>query len=84
MDLVNVEKALEGLRGALKKDGADLIVKSADEDRIELSLVLGEGACLDCIVGGEILTAKIKIALSKVFPQVPKIELHDPTMGNSV
>ncbi len=78
MNIAEVEKGLEGLRKGLKADGADLLVQNLDEACIELSLVLGESACLECIVSTEILTAKVRTALGKILPQVPKILLHDP------
>ena len=78
MDALEIEKALEGLRRALKSDGADLVVSSLSDDCIDLSLVLQENACLECIVSGEMLLAKVRIVLSKVFPFLPKIVLHDP------
>ncbi len=78
MNLGDVEKALEGLRSCLKKDGADLVIQTVDGDRIELALVLGESSCLECIVGSEMIIAKARMALSKIAPNVPEILLHDP------
>lgn len=78
MNSGEVEKALDSLRKGLKKDGADLVVQNVDESCIELNLVLVESSCLECIVSAEILVAKARMALGKVFPKVPKIFLHDP------
>ena len=78
MNTVDVEKALEGLQKGLRSDGAELAVKSASNDCIELNLILKEDACLECIVGSDILQAMVRRALSKVIPTVPKIVLHDP------
>lgn len=78
MGIEEVEKGLEGLRKGLRADGADLLVRNVSEECIELSLVLGENACLECIVSADILAAKVRMTLGKVLPQVPKILLHDP------
>ena len=78
MEQNDVEKALEGLRVGLRKDGADLNVNSVAGDCIDLSLIFKESTCQDCIVGTDLLLAKIRLALSKALPQVPKIVLHDP------
>ncbi len=78
MDLVSVEKALQGLRTGLKQDGADLLVKSINDDCIEVNLVMSDATCRECIVNKEILLAKIKIALGKISPKAPRIVLNDP------
>ena len=78
MDVEGVEKALAGLRVGLKSDGADLIVNSVSADCIELSLVFEGNECPECIVGAEMLLAKVRLLLGKVFPQLPRLVLHDP------
>ena len=78
MDLAEMEKALEGIRIGLKKDGADLVVNSINNDCIELSLIVQPGACLECIVSSDILLAKVRLVLSKIVQIVPRIMLHDP------
>ncbi len=78
MNLGDIEKALEGLRKALRSDGADLIVNTASDECIELSLILQDDTCLECIVSSEMLLAKVRIVLSKIVPALPKIVLHDP------
>lgn len=84
MDLVDVEKALEGLRTGLKQDGADLIVKNINNDCVELTLFMSDATCKECIVSKEILLAKIKIVLGKIFPKVPRIILNDPRSPSSL
>ncbi len=78
MDAGEIEKALEGVRKGLRSDGADLVVKSLSNDCIELNLVLGDNACLECIVSNDILQAMVRRALGKVVATVPRIVLHDP------
>ena len=78
MNFAEAAGALDGLRTSLKSDGADLAVKSVSNDSIELSLIFRDTTCKECIVGSDLLAAKVRIALGKVFPQVPKIVIHDP------
>ena len=78
MDVEGLEKALEGLRVGLRSDGADLIVNSVSADCIDLSLIFTQKECPECIVSGEMLLAKVRLILGKVFPQLPKLVLHDP------
>jgi len=83
VDMIVVEKGLEGLRKGLKADGADLLILKAKEECIELRLVIGGDACLECIVSADILTAKVKMALGRVLSHVPQIVLHDPRQGEA-
>ena len=78
MDIGDIDKALEGLRKGLRSDGSDLVVNNLSDDSIELSLILQEDACLECIVSNDILLVMVRRALSKVMPTVPRIVLHDP------
>lgn len=78
MDVAEVERALQGLRVGLQSDGADLIVNSASADCIDLSLTFTAHECPECIVGTEMLLAKVRMVLGKVFPQLPRLVLHDP------
>ncbi len=78
MDVQGVERALEGLRAGLRIDGADLIVNSVSTDCVDLSLVLKENACPECIVDSEMLLTKVRLILNKVLPQLPRVVLHDP------
>jgi hypothetical protein len=78
MDLLDVEKALENVRIGLKRDGADLVVNSSNDEGIELSLIIENSACLECIVSNEILIAKVQRSLSKVVSTVPRVVIHDP------
>ena len=78
MELADVEKALEGLRLGLRRDGADLNVHSVGGDCVDLSLIFKDSTCQECIVGTDLLLAKIRLALGKALTQVPKVVLHDP------
>lgn len=78
MSAEQVQKALEGLCKGLRSDGADLVVDSANEENIELSLILKENACLECIVPIDVLQSHVRIVLSKAFEKLPQIVLHDP------
>lgn len=78
MNRADVEEALKGLRTGLQQDGADINVQSVNKDRIELNLIFREETCLECIVNSEILAAQVKMALTKIFADVPKVILNDP------
>ena len=78
MDIMEIEKALEGLRTGLRKDGADLVVSHLSTGSIELSLILKNDTCLGCIVDTDLLLAMVRLALGKSFPQMTKVVLHDP------
>ena len=78
MNAESIDKALEGLRTGLRQDGADLMVDRVSSDCVELSLIFRNNTCLECIVGTEILLAKVRLVLSKALPQVPNVVLHDP------
>ena len=76
MNREEIEKALEGLKRGLS--GGELVITSFRQDCIELSLVMQNGACQECIVSKDILLAKVRMVLSKVVPVLPKIVLYDP------
>ncbi len=78
MNIGDVEKALEGVRKGLRSDGADLVVNAASDECIELSLVVKEDTCLECIVSNDIMLTKVRMVLGKTIPGAPKIVLHDP------
>ena len=84
MELVNIESALAGLRKGLRSDGADLVVNSLSDDCIELSLILQDNTCMECIVDPELLLTIVRTTLGKAVPNLPKIVFHDPRSSDKV
>lgn len=74
-----VEQALVDLRTGFADDGADLRVSAwPTPTSVEVSLVLGPDACLDCIVPKNLLEPMVSGTIRAAVPEIDTVTINDP------
>jgi len=71
-----VEQALEGLRPSLAEDGFELKVVSVEGDDVTVALEAPPGACLDCLVPGDVLRKIVDTAIRVKVPTIGRVQLE--------
>ena len=77
-DIKLLEDALEELRQVLESDGAGLVLTDFKNDTAEISLIIKPGACIECILEGDMLREMLKDSLSEKLPSLKHVKLNDP------
>lgn len=72
------EEVLRTFRPGFQTDGYDIIVTSAEEDKVTLELVLTPEACLDCIMPKDYLENVFSDGIEKKTKKSTKVTLNDP------
>jgi hypothetical protein len=58
----HAESVLGHIRGMLRADGYDLLIRVSDDD-VAVSVVATDGACADCLVPAEIMIQIVRDSL---------------------
>ena len=74
----DVSEALEGMRGAFRANGCDIVVDGVDGDVARLRLVFAQDACHDCVIEGDLLTSILLTEVTKHVRYIGAIEVDDP------
>ena len=82
-DLDDAEAALSGLRDVLIADGYDVSLSISGPETLGLDVIAGPGACAECLVPKDLMTAIVMDALAGTIP-VSRVEIRyqlPPTTG---
>lgn len=66
-----IEKALEKIRAALKNDGGDIELVSAEDGVVKVRL---KGACCGCPMSQMTLKNFVEAELKKAVPEIKRVE----------
>lgn len=71
-------EGVEKARVALQADGADLELQRVEGEIVYLKLILGDEACLECIMPKSILEEILLLTIKETAPEVRAVNLDDP------
>lgn len=77
-NVASVEEAIQGVREILHLDGADLIVNSAEEDCVDMTLVLEGVECLDCVLPRAAIERIVLTHVNETLPGISSVMVKDP------
>ncbi len=76
----SLDSALNDFRPGFDADGFDVAVESVDAAGVVVVRVHHRpGACVECLVPDDLLTAMFKTAMQRVMPEVARVEIHHET-----
>ncbi|MGE0387981.1 MAG: NifU family protein [Gammaproteobacteria bacterium] len=80
IDVGAVNAAVEEIRPMLTGDGADLLIDAIDaaSGSVDLRLVIGESACVTCVVEPQMLHEIIREHLQRSVPGFTWANIADP------
>jgi hypothetical protein len=70
--------SIKALRETLQVDKADLDVVSVEGDTARVNLVIGEGACPECVLTKEMLVEMLLMVARDSCPEIKAVEVNDP------
>lgn len=86
LDANAAEAAVDALRPMLTGDGADIEVTAIDAPAgtIDLNLVIGEEACLECVIEPQMLHEIIREHLHRNVPGFTWANINDPRVNTAL
>lgn len=79
--MADIDSVVEEFRLLLRQDGADAIVRSADESLVSLELVLDRVQCVDCVMPREYLEQLFEAMLAEESLTTSRVVMQDPREG---
>jgi hypothetical protein len=83
VDVSEVREAIDPLVGALRADGADVVVQGVEGGQVDLQLLLEDASCTDCVMPAEVLEPLFLDALTSAGHQIATVQLDDPRRGEA-
>jgi hypothetical protein len=72
------QEAIKEVRDTLQADKADLLVDSVAGDAANVSIVISDEACADCILPKDLLAEMLLMVTQEHCPEIRNIEVYDP------
>lgn len=78
MDAAAVAAALEEVRALVAADGGDMVLDAVEGSEVRLKLVLGDAACVECVMPRDFLEQIALDSLRREVPSVASVVIDDP------